>query len=1841
MNNRLLVLSIMLMLLSSFLSQNIYGHSEAIHENLATRAMGRADNKWGSSWLDQQYVDEIYAGSWQEDWRPPDHESDFPDWFGYFCRTKNHAYNPIMDSTGGIFASFYTTQWPECPGLPQTAKEYSAVLWQQMLAAQTLTGGDGTGAYHYLGRCCHLLQDMSTYVHVCFEDVGKLEHKNFEGDEVGIFSNWNWSPTYPPLLPTDPLPSEATLKLDTWSASRLTNKASVDIQSFIDLVARITYFRSTFWGEVQFVEEYNAWDGPSDGEAAPSNTTATNFGGVNVSSKPNVLRTMFGSGNVRYRGTFTDDYFEIIDAGGQHSYWQSWDHDDTWFPCWGSTPDGHVHVGGADPTDVGVYTTGRFHFTRPYNVVPQNYPDGSTFDKSSLGYYISWYSMQVGVQYNAGLIGVGSAALGNAPFFNITASAGSHGSIDPLGNVFVNKGDSKAFNALPDSGYEVLEWRLDGSVVQSGGNSYIVANVQSDRSLSVTFTQQSNPGSTTKTLTATEYANVWSAIPNYNGVNNSSITVFWNDPSSGDAYGLLKFNLSSIPNGSTVDTVRLELNCARDDGNLQIAIFDCGNNWSSSSVNWTNKPSFGGFVVFTYSSGVGKWTWQSTKFDNIVQGWIDSTNYGLYIIANNSGGLAHFSSGLSLVPVNLRPKLVVSYTPPPPPDLIITNLYPSPAPSSGTFYVGENIAWYVTVRNNSGGPAGSSRVGYYLGTSSADLSNPINSDPTGALDNGDSETDNASYTFSDSDIGQRFLICKADYDGNVDESNENNNTRVYGPFNVAPPIVYYTLTTSVTGGHGTISPSPGGTHKNGEVITLTATPDIGYKVKSWSGTDNDSSTATANTVTMTSYKTVTVEFEPISRSISGYVRTSGGLGISGVMMTGWPGAAPVTDSSGYYHGTVSDGWSGTIIPSKNGYTFSPTSTTYSNVTSDKSNENYIGSMPRTISGYVRTSGGLGISGVMMTGWPGAAPVTDSSGYYSGTVSDGWSGTIIPSKAGYTFSPTSTTYSNVASDKSNENYIGYSKPTVSIIASTPNAGEPANNGDFKVERIGITTGNLRVYYSFSGSTATSGSDYAALAGYVDFLDGQISANITIVVKDDNDEEGSEVVKVTIISNTAYDVDPSLNSASVTIADDEGAPPNISGYIPKKYSIQAAIDTIIQLHITDSDIGVEYESVTIHVEGDLIYDGAEESSEGVYDSTGKAQTVKGICRRIGTDADYTFVFQPSTPFDYEQKVDVAVSATDKADNDITETYYFYTVMRSFGKNVKVNSDTGTFAQNHPDSAIDSSGNIWVVWEHTVITGDSDIYIGKLPKGGSAFESSQLVFSDPNDQRKPAIAIDGDEIYVAWQGDDPNGLWDIYVSTSINGTDWSNPVKVNSDDPHNKSNQTTPAIGIDGNGKAYIAWEDNSKGDSDKDIWAATSSNAATWTSTLIASAANNQTEPSISIDLSDDTAYIFWTDARNASTDIYAAKFTSSWSTNPLVETNSNQWSPVGATSIGDIHLLWVDDYNGYDDIFYGKDGSNLPIADGTSIVDEPETFQSSPSMSIAVNDTKVYACWQDSRNVSSNADTDIYYTMKGDSGFGTNILVNDDIGTFAQTSPVIGTDIDGNPFIVWVDNREGNNDIYGTTITSTGSILRSTTVNALFPTVQIVQINENSDNIDDADDVTIEIPGGALPVSTQIKIAKLNNPPDPPVGAFGVFYEFSPSGLEFLKPVTITIPHKAVDCPGHSEYRVYFYDPSILPPASPWSREGITNVQHVTDLQDPSLPSGVHIIRFNTTHFTAFGVGGGASVAAGGGGGGGGGCSVSAGGEGNIVEFLLPYIGFIIVLVILTVRDARVRKASGR
>jgi len=81
-----------------------------------------------------------------------------------------------------------------------------------------------------------------------------------------------------------------------------------------------------------------------------------------------------------------------------------------------------------------------------------------------------------------------------------------------------------------------------------------------------------------------------------------------------------------------------------------------------------------------------------------------------------------------------------------------------------------------------------------------------------------------------------------------------------------------------------------------------------------------------------------------------------------------------------------------------------------------------------ISGYVRDSAGNSLADVQMTGLPGSpTPKTDAAGYYSATVTGGWSGTVTPTRSCYSFAPPSRTYSSVASDLLTENYTAVLQP----------------------------------------------------------------------------------------------------------------------------------------------------------------------------------------------------------------------------------------------------------------------------------------------------------------------------------------------------------------------------------------------------------------------------------------------------------------------------------------------------------------------------------------------------------------------------------------------------------------------------------------------------------------------------------------------------------------------------------------------------------------------------------------------------------------------------------------------
>jgi len=83
-------------------------------------------------------------------------------------------------------------------------------------------------------------------------------------------------------------------------------------------------------------------------------------------------------------------------------------------------------------------------------------------------------------------------------------------------------------------------------------------------------------------------------------------------------------------------------------------------------------------------------------------------------------------------------------------------------------------------------------------------------------------------------------------------------------------------------------------------------------------------------------------------TISGRVWThaggaSGMVGVPDVVLVGFPGE-PVTDAEGRYSATVEYGWSGTVVPRKEGFGFEPASREYAKVTADQEEQVFLSTM---------------------------------------------------------------------------------------------------------------------------------------------------------------------------------------------------------------------------------------------------------------------------------------------------------------------------------------------------------------------------------------------------------------------------------------------------------------------------------------------------------------------------------------------------------------------------------------------------------------------------------------------------------------------------------------------------------------------------------------------------------------------------------------------------------------------------------------------------------------------------------------------------------------------------------
>ena len=125
-----------------------------------------------------------------------------------------------------------------------------------------------------------------------------------------------------------------------------------------------------------------------------------------------------------------------------------------------------------------------------------------------------------------------------------------------------------------------------------------------------------------------------------------------------------------------------------------------------------------------------------------------------------------------------------------------------------------------------------------------------------------------------------------------------------------------------------------GTFKHGDEVSLSVNINSGFGFVNWTENDNEVSTSATYKFTATRSRTLVANLSLNSYSISGNTDV-GNVNIS------WTGGSGTTsNSNGNYSINVNHGWSGTVTPSKSGYSFTPTNKTYSSLAQNQTNQDF-------------------------------------------------------------------------------------------------------------------------------------------------------------------------------------------------------------------------------------------------------------------------------------------------------------------------------------------------------------------------------------------------------------------------------------------------------------------------------------------------------------------------------------------------------------------------------------------------------------------------------------------------------------------------------------------------------------------------------------------------------------------------------------------------------------------------------------------------------------------------------------------------------------------------------------
>ena len=335
--------------------------------------------------------------------------------------------------------------------------------------------------------------------------------------------------------------------------------------------------------------------------------------------------------------------------------------------------------------------------------------------------------------------------------------------------------------------------------------------------------------------------------------------------------------------------------------------------------------------------------------------------------------------------------------------------------------------------------------------------------------------------------------------------------------------------------------------------------------------------------------------------------------------------------------------------------------------------------------------------------------------------------------------------------------------------------------------------------------------------------------------------------------------------------------------------------------------------------------------------------------------------------------------------------------------------------PQIAVDPSGGINVVWEDS--TSPNDIFFSRSSDGGATFSTPKNISNNPAGAINPYLAVDsGGNINVVWVGSPRTVPSIIFFSRSSDGgATFSTPIAVSTYPSYG------PLVAVDFAGNINVAWIEGLDGPFHVGF-SRSSDGGATFTAPKqISGTSEVFPGPRMALD-SKGNIYVVWYTTPNGN--IYLSYSTDGGAT--FSNTNITNYSggptpssspsgpQIAIDSGGNINVAWEDNRSGPLDIFFSRSsdgGATFPTPQNLSNMGGAADLQIATGLNGSIN-----IVWQD----STPGNSQVFFTQSSDGGasFSTPQNLSNDAGTAGN--PVIAMDSASNVNILWMGSTSGNN-----------------------------------------------------------------------------------------------------------------------------------------------------------------------------------------------------------------------------